>query len=86
MDSAWSSVSGVLWLSVTRTVKLDVPEAVGVPLMTPVDEPKLNPAGRLPETTDQLYGVLPPVAASVWLYASPIVPLGTLVVVMTRSA
>jgi len=25
MESAWSSVSGVPWLSVTRTVKLDVP-------------------------------------------------------------
>jgi len=84
--SAWSSVSGVPWLSVTRTVKFDVPDAVGVPLMVPVDEPRERPAGRLPETIDQLYGVTPPVAWTVWEYAVPMVPFGRVVVVMTRSA
>src|SRR3989304_489177 len=51
--------------SITRTVKFDVPAAVGVPLITPVAVFRFNPAGRLPVATDQLYGVLPPVADNV---------------------
>jgi hypothetical protein len=50
----------------TRTVKLEVPAVVGVPLRTPAAD-KFRPAGGVPEDTDQLYGVVPPVAASVWL-------------------
>jgi hypothetical protein len=65
IDSAWSSVSAGVCESVARTVKFEVPDAVGVPLIVPLDEPSDNPAGRLPETTDQLYGVVPPVAATV---------------------
>jgi hypothetical protein len=84
--SAWSSVSGVLWESVTLTVKFEVPAVVGVPEIVPVELPRDSPAGRLPDRTDHVYGVVPPVAASVWLYATPIWPLGTLVVVITRSA
>jgi hypothetical protein len=34
--------------SVTFTVKLKVPEAVGVPEIRPVDAAKLNPAGSEP--------------------------------------
>jgi hypothetical protein len=86
MDNAWSSVSGVPWLSVTLTVKFDVPAVVGVPLIVPVEEPSDSPAGSDPEITDQLYGVVPPVATTVWLYATPICPFGRLVVVITRSA
>jgi len=67
-------------------VKFEVPDAVGVPEMVPVDEPSERPAGRLPETTDHEYGVTPPVAATVWLYATPTVPPGKLDVVITRSA
>jgi hypothetical protein len=67
IESAWSSVSGVPWLSVTRTVKFEVPEAVGVPLIVPLDEPSESPEGREPLTIDQLYGVTPPVATTVWL-------------------
>jgi len=52
----------------TWTVKLDVTAdvllPVGVPLIVP-PELKLRPAGRLPAVTDQLRGVVPPVAASV---------------------
>ena len=66
MLSAWSSVSGVACESVARTVKLDVPAAVGVPLITP-PELKDSPDGRLPPLSDHVYGVWPPVAASVWL-------------------
>jgi hypothetical protein len=51
----------------TRTVKLEVPAAVGVPLIAPEEAFSVRPAGRLPAETDQLYGVVPPVAVSVWL-------------------
>jgi len=61
-----SFVDEALSLPATRTVKLEVPAAVGVPLRTPAAD-KLRPAGGVPEVTDQLYGVVPPVAASVWL-------------------
>ena len=45
------------------TVKLDVPAVVGVPLMVlPFSD---KPAGREPEVMDQIYGAVPPVAASV---------------------
>jgi hypothetical protein len=55
--------------SVTVTVKFVAPVCtpVGVPLMTPVEELRLNPAGRLPVVTAHEYGVMPPDAASVWL-------------------
>jgi hypothetical protein len=54
-----------LALSVTLKVTDVVPAAVGVPLMTPVEEFKLSPAGRLPEDRDQVYGEVPPEALSV---------------------
>jgi len=41
-------------LSVTVTVKLEVPLAEGVPEITPVDDERASPAGRLPEVIDQL--------------------------------
>lgn len=40
-----------LLLSVTETLTLKVPLAVGVPEMTPVVDPRVSPAGRLPELT-----------------------------------
>ena len=43
----------VLALSVTWTVKLAVPGAVGVPLMAPAGDSD-RPAGRLPVLTDQM--------------------------------
>jgi hypothetical protein len=42
-----------------------MPELVGVPDIKPVDAAKLNPAGSVPELRLQLYGIVPPVAASV---------------------
>ena len=65
-----------LAVSVTRTVKVNVPAAVGVPLSTP---PVLSesPPGAAPPTIAQLvYGVVPPVAANVCVYATPTVPAG----------
>jgi hypothetical protein len=40
-------------LSLTLTVKVDVPLAVGFPEITP-PELSVNPAGRLPEVIDHL--------------------------------
>jgi hypothetical protein len=71
--------------SVTLTVKFEVPAVVGVPLMTP-PELKDSPAGSVPESSDHVYGVTPPVAESVWLYATPIWPSGRLEVVTVRGA
>ena len=52
--------------SLTCTVKLLVPLPVGVPEITPLGD-SVNPAGNVPERMLQLYGVVPPVAASVAL-------------------
>ena len=41
-------------LSVTRTVKLDVPAVVGVPVIAPVDGLSVSPAGRVPDCIDQV--------------------------------
>src|SRR5579864_6600678 len=68
--------------SVTRTVKLLVPVAVGVPEITPVPAASDNPAGKVPEAMDQLYGVVPLVAVSVVLYAEFCVPPGKDIVVI----
>src|ERR1700694_4943051 len=54
-------------VSVTRTVKLLVPVPVGVPEIAPVLDPSASPAGKAPEPMDQVYGVAPPVDASVAL-------------------
>ena len=49
--------------SVTSTVKLVAPAAVGVPLTVPPEE-RVNPAGRaLPLASIKVYGATPPVAA-----------------------
>ena len=53
--------------STTCTVKFDVPAVSGVPLITPLAPARLNPDGNVPVMTDQVYGVLPPEADSVWL-------------------
>jgi hypothetical protein len=52
---------------VTDTVKLNVPGADGVPLRAPVEVLSVIPAGNAPAEIDHVYGVVPPVAASVWL-------------------
>jgi hypothetical protein len=67
--------------SVTLAVKLNEPEAVGVPEIVPFVA-MFNPPGRTPELMLQVYGVVPPVAASVVEYAVPTCPEGTEVVVI----
>jgi hypothetical protein len=58
----------------TLILKLNVFATAGVPLIRPVPVPKFSPVGKLPDTTDQLYGVVPPVACRVRLYPVPTVP------------
>jgi len=41
-------------LSVTRTVKLNVPAADGVPLITPVPDERVIPVGREPAEIDHV--------------------------------
>ena len=60
------AVCGVgLALSVTVTVKLNVPAVVGVPSITPVTASRVRPVGSAPTVMLQVYGVVPPVAANV---------------------
>ena len=59
--------------SAARSVKLKVPGVVGVPANTPALEIEM-PGGTDPETTDQLYGGVPPVAAKDVEKAAPTSP------------
>jgi hypothetical protein len=40
--------------SVTATVKPNVPLTVGAPEITPLADPSVNPAGKLPEAIDHV--------------------------------
>jgi len=51
---------------VALTVKLNVPIAVGVPVMAPVVSFKLRPVGSVRLEIDQVIG-FEPVAVSIWL-------------------
>src|SRR5580698_10238016 len=73
-------------LSVTCGVKLDVPGPVGVPEIIPVLAFRVRPLGKLPWVIDQVYGVNPPVAANVALYAIPVLPFGSEAVVICSGA
>ena len=44
---------------VALTVNVETPAAVGVPLMVPVEEPRLSPAGSVPPVTAHVIGVVP---------------------------
>jgi hypothetical protein len=55
-----------------------------MPDMTPVDSVKVKPEGKLPYVLDHVYGVFPPTAVRVWLYAVPVVPVGRAVVLMVN--
>src|SRR5208337_718681 len=62
--------------SVTFTVKLLVAAAVGVPAIAPVPAVNVRPAGNVPAVMDHVYGVVPPLAPSIWLYGLLIMPSG----------
>jgi hypothetical protein len=52
-------------VSVTRTVKFEVPAVVGVPVILPVEAFRAKPPGSVPVEMDQVYGVIPPLATNV---------------------
>jgi hypothetical protein len=62
--------------SVTFAAKLKEPDTVGVPEIVPAED-SVRPPGNAPESMLQLYGVVPPLAASVVEYAVPTCPDGT---------
>jgi hypothetical protein len=62
-------------VSVTFTVKFDVPAADGVPLMLPPGE-RLKPAGKVPADTVHVYGMVPPLAFRACEYTLPAVAGG----------
>ena len=73
----------------TSTVKLKLPDAVGVPdsgQLVAVAVPKAKPAGRAPEVIVQLYGPVPPTYEMLALYAVLITAAGNVVVVMVSLA
>ena len=71
--------------SVTFTVNEELPAVVGVPLICP-ELLSVRPAGKLPELSDQLYGVVPPLAASEDEYAVFVTPPGNEEVAMCTGA
>ena len=79
-DRVLVAVCGGVSKSVTWTAMVLVPCAVGVPVMAPVFGLIERPLGRPPAV--QVYGVTPPVAATVALYAWPAAPEGSEVVVI----
>jgi len=55
--------------SFTCSVKLDEPGCEGVPEIAPLDPTSVRPTGSTPAESVQAYGVVPPLAATVTLYA-----------------
>ena len=72
--------------SMTLTVKLNVPAAVGVPVINPVVELMANPGGSDPALIDHVYEVAPPLALTFAEYETLITPLGREVVVIDKGA
>jgi len=50
VDATWAG----LQLSLTDTVKVEVPLTVGVPVMAPVADWRVSPEGRAPDVTVHL--------------------------------
>lgn len=86
--AAWTAMLNCVldvcpFASVTIIVNRFVPDAVGVPLIAPVDEFSCSPGGKAPDVIDHVYGVAPPLATTgVEGYATPTVPPGNESVVM----
>jgi hypothetical protein len=86
IPKAFVAVAGAAALSLTSTVKLELPTAVGVPPIAPVDASKDKPAGSEPALTDHVYGETPPEAFSDCEYETPTVPPGKDAAVMLSGA
>ena len=71
--------------SVGVMVNVEVPAAVGVPLMAPVLAFRVRPAGRGSGPRAKVTGLTPPVVTIVALYATPRVPEGNVTVVFVNA-
>lgn len=69
-------------MSVTFSVKVNVPTFVGLPEITPVLVFRVRPGGRAPAVLLYVNGVEPALMAIPELYATPCVPFGIVVVVI----
>jgi hypothetical protein len=67
-------------------VNVAVPTTLGTPEIVPVEELIVSPVGRLPELIDHLYGAMPPLTCSVWLYALPTGTEGSVVAAIFNMA
>ena len=65
MLKALVAVCTGLLASLTWTVKLEAPADAGVPVIAPLAPLSVRPAGKDPLAIDQVYGSVPPLAASV---------------------
>src|SRR5215469_11260738 len=68
-------------LSRTVIVRLTLPNTAGFPVIRPAEE-MVNPVGSVPL---QVYGGVPPSAATVCEYAAPVVPPGSVRVLITSA-
>src|SRR5262245_41206538 len=69
------AVSVLPFESVTLNVMVNVPVAVGVPLITPVEAFSESPAGSEPDAMENVYAGVPPFAARATEYGVPLVAL-----------
>lgn len=67
--------------SFTCTVTGNIPSAVGVPLIWPLEAFNESPDGKEPDVIDQVYGVVPPEAVRLVEYTAPCCASGNEVVV-----
>ena len=69
--------------SVACTVNVLVPAVVGMPVTAQL-LPNARPAGSEPESTEQVYGAVPPVMVMLAAYGTCTVPLGSVPVTIVR--
>src|SRR5271165_919618 len=81
IDRFAEAEAGGFSASLTFTVKLAVPRAVGLPEIAPVTGFRLSPAGSEPCVIDQVLGGIPPDAASFTEYETSAVAAASEVVV-----
>jgi hypothetical protein len=80
-------LTDLVWTGLLESLRVNVrgvalTAVVVLPVIAPVVALRVSPAGSVPLVSDQEYGVVPPVAVSVALYAVPAWPLGSEVVVI----
>jgi len=63
--------------SVAVIENVNVPGVVGVPVIAPVPGLRIRTGGNAPLDTENAYGAVPPDAETLWLYAVPTVPFGS---------